>query len=34
MVEFKVDEPEECCVKLCEGCHYSVVNICWMLKQK
>lgn len=34
MVESEVDEPKESGVQLCESCHYSVVDICWVLKGK
>lgn len=34
MVESEVDEAQERGVKLCESCHYSVVNICGVLKEQ
>lgn len=32
VVESEVDKPQERGVQLCESCHYSVVNICGVLK--
>ncbi len=34
MVESKVDKAKECRVHLSESCHYSVVDICWVLKEE
>lgn len=34
MVESEVDEPQKSGVQLCESCHYSVVDICWVLKEQ
>ena len=34
MVQSEVDEAQESGVQLCESCHYSVVDICWVLKEQ
>lgn len=34
MVESEVDEAQQSGVHFCESRHYSVVDICWVLKEQ
>lgn len=34
MVQSEVDEPQQSGVHFCESRHYSVVDICWVLKEQ